>query len=183
MEYFHLIIPYLIHITFVVGFIFRNAEVLERFTPVSQDDPEILSEFYFKGWFDSVRTITFESNFEAFFLGYLPYLWTGTEAFKYMTIWTVVVLGMIIFTTVHQARLYKMSKQIKNRNIFSGAFYMLFWVFFYLKLYAFINTLTASQSTQAQDPVSQALNWIIDIVLMLITIINLVRGFGQKKLL
>ncbi len=178
---FHLLLPFLLHVAFVIGYLFLDVYIFHKFTGSETD------AFYYSDWFADVRTVTYNSGFEAFLFGYIPYFWTLDGGMQFYLIWTFVVLALIIFTTFHQSKLYKQCRKNDTQNLFSGAFYMLFWIFLYLKLYSLMSTGvgidwgTSGALDQVEtDLFNTILTWIIDILLMLITIINMVRVFGQK---
>ncbi|MHA1602788.1 MAG: hypothetical protein ACTSUI_07210 [Promethearchaeota archaeon] len=184
----NLIIPYLVFIAFIVLFIwidtkqfwamFGNTTYQSRFIP---------ENFSYQDWL-SVNTPTNTSGFMIFMFEYIPDVWfNSTDHFGLfsLSIWTILVLGILIVTTIKQSRLNKSCKVNETRNVFSSTFYMIFWLFLFIKLYSILNTLVGIQDIQnissaEIDPLNQAIGWISDIALMLLTIVNLLRGFGRK---
>ena len=92
--------------------------------------------FYFNDWFDQAYPAGADiSKFALFFSQYFPEVWFGDNTkLQSLFIWIVLVLVILIAITIKQANNYKKSKENETQNVFSGTFYMMFFVFLYLSL-------------------------------------------------
>ena len=122
-------------------------------------------------------------NPQGTFFTYLQDVWLFNAALKGVLIWMILVVVLWGFTASHQIKLYKESKLNGTPNIFSPLFYVLFWVILWLKLFLIIRTYGVSMNSYFGEYASsyqEWMEWSISIVLMIITIFNMVRGFGAK---
>jgi hypothetical protein len=182
-----LVMPFLLHIIFVLLFMFFDTDAspitgvpINRFMPISED--------YWGTWYQDwliLNPATTLSPFIVFVTIYFPTVWWANPGFQGMLIWTMAVFVLLIVTTSKQINLAKQSKVNNTRNIFSGIFYMIFWIFLYFKLFSLITTyidIKYVEVVTTAEPafIYQVFDWIFGVFLMLITVLNLVRTFGLK---
>lgn len=187
-NYLIVFIPLFVHIVFVVLFILMDTAEFYSFldTPPSFIEKFTPEYFYYNEWVtENAGTIPSDlSNFVIFLTYYFPAVWINYRPLLAVLIWTILVLILIIALTAKQISLYKLSRKNETPNIFSGTFFLIFFIFLYLKLFAIINTgigmATPSGQSQPDNFLGQVVDWITSIVLMLITIFNLLRGFGKR---
>ncbi|XEO76206.1 hypothetical protein WKT22_01228 [Candidatus Lokiarchaeum ossiferum] len=195
-----LVVPFLIHIVIVILLLlldrektfttlFPNSTVdftgfTGRFTINPIDPLEETLPFNFSQWlaiYPSER-----SNFGAFLIEYFPAIWWDNAKLQAFFLWIVLIFIILIALTIRQAKLFKQSKENNSKNIFSGVFYLIFFIFLYLKFYSVFNlvvSLTGLAQDAAPDQIPlfyQIVDWASSFFLMIITILNLIRGFGKK---
>ncbi|MCF2140028.1 MAG: hypothetical protein K9W44_08245 [Candidatus Lokiarchaeota archaeon] len=186
-NYLIVFIPLLIHIIFTLLYIFMDtAEFYQIFTDtppsfIGKFTPEV---FYYGEWKDQATNITGLSDFVLFLTRYFPEVWFANNSLLFVLVWSVLVLVLLIFLLTKQISLYKLSKKNDTPNVFSGMFFLIFSIFLYLKLFSILNTGIGMSAISGENPpdqlVGQIIDWITSILLMLITIFNLLRGFGKK---
>jgi len=186
----YIIVPFVFQLLFIWLFLYFDTPkpyinifgmdeapaMAQRFTP---------DNFYWKDWLAANPIGTDESKFVVFFSKYFTSVWWANPALQGILIWVILVLAITIATTQNQIKLYKQSKLNQTINVYSGVFYLIFWFLLWIKLFLIINTYitiaTSSGSTEtATEWYYQIFDWITSILLMVITILNLVRGFGAK---
>jgi MFS family permease len=101
-----------------------------------------------------------------------------------MNIIIFVMTIVLIFTAYLEFTLFLEAKRNGKSNIYTGVFYLLFWIIVVIKmiilLNAYVNISEANENTGIDTERLDAFNIIADIILMLITIFNLLRKFGSK---
>lgn len=191
-----LVVPYLIHIVLVILLILLDRE--KTFTTLFPNSADKFEGFYgrftggpddlpfnFNEWFSTYSSGE-RGKFGAFLIEYFPAVWWENAKLQAFFLWVVLIFIILIALTIRQAKLFKQSKENNSKNIFSGVFYLIFFIFLYLKFYS-VFTLVISLTGLAQDAVPdqipifyQIVDWASSFFLMIITILNLIRGFGKK---
>ncbi len=183
----YIIIPFVFQLIFIWLFLYfdtpkpylaldPSSEFVPRFTP---------DNFYWSDWLSTHPLGTDESALLVFFRDYFTEIWWENQALQGILIWVIIVFGITIATTQNQVKLYLKSKSNQTINVYSGVFYIIFWFLLWIKLFLIINTYITIAITTGETEVSvewyyQIFDWITSILLMVITILNLVRGFGKK---
>ncbi len=183
----YIIIPFVFQIIFIWLFIYLDTPeayegweqvpaFAQRFTP---------DNFYWGDWLVANPIGADESKFVVFFSEYFTSVWWANPALQGIFIWVIIVFGITIATTQNQVKLYLKSKSNQTINVYSGVFYLVFWFLLWIKLFLIINTYITIALSTGETEVQvewyyQIFDWITSILLMVITILNLVRGFGKK---
>ncbi len=183
----YIIVPFVFQLIFIWLFLYfdtpkpylaldPSSEFVPRFTP---------DNFYWSDWLAANPLGTDESAFLVFFRDYFTEIWWENQALQGILIWVIIVFGITIATTQNQVKLCLKSKSNLTINVYSGVFYIIFWFLLWIKLFLIINTYITIAITTGETEVSvewyyQIFDWITSILLMVITILNLVRGFGKK---
>lgn len=97
-------------------------------------------------------------------------------------LWFIIVYLILTITTIHQKNIFRMSNENKSPNVFSGFFFLFFWIIVWLKLFMIIkNAITLNETIQIQlQWYDIVLDYVVDLLLMLFTIFMVLRGFGKK---
>ncbi|MHA1521852.1 MAG: hypothetical protein ACTSRK_16875 [Promethearchaeota archaeon] len=186
-NYLIVFIPVVVHIVFVTLFILMDTP--EFYNNILDTTPTFIQKFtpdlfYFGEWMTGqTETLPDVSNFIIFLTDYIPAVWIEHRPLLVVLSWSIIVLILIIALTSKQISLYKKSKENETPNVFSSTFFLIFFIFLYLRLFSIVNT-GIGLATPADEKPDQLIGQIIDgltsILLMLITIFNLLRGFGQR---
>ncbi len=183
-NYLFVFIPLLIHIIFILLYIFMDTQefyliftdspssgLYEKFTPAT---------FFYGEWKNQATNIAGNSDFVLFLTRYFPEVWFANDGLLFVLIWSLLVLIIWIFLISKQISLYKMSKKNETPNVFSSTFFLIFSIFLYLKFFAILNTGIGMIKGEAPSQSGQIVDWITSVILMIITIFNLLRGFGKR---
>jgi hypothetical protein len=158
------------------GYLVQRPSLVAKFTP----DVFYFAEYLAVHYPDA--SLTSGEKFGIFFEQYLPQVWFANPALKAVFIWATVAFIVIFLTIYRQVGLYRKSFENKTPNIFSGFFFLLFWIILYIKFFLIIKIYLSTLEEVAVNLqwYDELFNYVTSILLMLLTIVNMLRGFGLK---
>ena len=127
--------------------------------------------------------LSFGDQFTTFWqeiFNYFREVWWASRPLQAIFVWFVGVFVLVIVTTVFQNKLVKSSEENETPNIFSSAFYVLFWVVLWLKFFSTIKKVVSLDDAVALTTFDIVFDYVVDFLLMLITIFMVIRSFGMR---